>query len=58
MHCGKYRMKLYFSEYHSYIRPKTKRVGRYIGKTKAVGKAYVKIKAGQDIDLFGEAEAK
>ena len=40
------------------VRPKTKRVGRYIGKTKAVRKAYVKIKAGQDIDLFGEAEAK
>ena len=40
------------------VRPKTKRVGGYIGKTKAVRKAYVKIKAGQDIDLFGEAEAK
>lgn len=40
------------------VRPKTKRVGRYIGKTKAIRKAYVKIKAGQDIDLFGEAEAK
>ena len=40
------------------VRPKTKRVGRYIGKTKAVRKAYVNIKAGQDIDLFGEAEAK
>lgn len=40
------------------VRPKTKRVGRYIGKTKEVRKAYVKIKAGQDIDLFGEAEAK
>ncbi len=40
------------------VRAKTKRVGRYIGKTKAIRKAYVKIKAGQDIDLFGEAEAK
>ena len=40
------------------VRPKKKRVGRYVGKTKAVRKAYVKIKAGQDIDLFGEAEAK
>ena len=40
------------------VRKKKKRVGRYIGKTKAVRKAYVKIKAGQDIDLFGEAEAK
>ncbi len=38
--------------------PKKKRVGRYVGMTKAVRKAYVKIKAGQDIDLFGEAEAK
>jgi len=40
------------------VRAKTKRVGRYIGKTRAIRKAYVKIKAGQDIDLFGEAEAK
>lgn len=40
------------------VRPKKKRVGRYVGKTKAIRKAYVKIKAGQDIDLFGEAEAK
>ena len=40
------------------VKPKTKRVGRYVGKTKAVRKAYVKIKAGQEINLFGEAEAK
>lgn len=40
------------------ICPKKKRMGRYVGKTKAIRKAYVKIKAGQDIDLFGEAEAK
>jgi len=29
-------------------------MGRYVGKTKAIRKAYVKIKAGQDINLFGE----
>ena len=40
------------------VKPKTKRVGRYVGKKKAVRKAYVKIKAGQEINLFGEAEAK
>lgn len=33
------------------VKPKKKRVGRYVGKTKAVRKAIVKIKAGQDIDL-------
>lgn len=38
------------------IKPKTKRVGRYTGKTSAVHKAIVKIKEGQSIDLFGEAE--
>ena len=36
------------------VNPKTKRMGRYVGKTKAIRKAYVKIKAGQDINLFGE----
>ena len=36
------------------VKPKTKRVGRYVGKTKAVRKAIVKIKEGQQIDLFGE----
>ena len=40
------------------VKPKTKRVGRYVGKTKAVRKAYVKIAEGQDINLFGEEEAK
>lgn len=40
------------------VKPKTKRVGRYVGKTKAVRKAYVKIKAGQEINLFGEEEVK
>ena len=37
-------------------KPKTKRVGRYTGKTSAVHKAIVKINEGQSIDLFGEAE--
>ena len=37
-------------------KPKTKRVGRYTGKTSAVHKAIVKIKEGQSIDLFGEVE--
>lgn len=36
------------------VKAKTKRMGRYVGKTKAIRKAYVKIKAGQDINLFGE----
>lgn len=40
------------------VKPKTKRVGRYVGKTKTVRKAYVKIKAGQEINLFGEEEVK
>ena len=40
------------------VKPKTKRVGRYVGKTKAIRKAIVKIKAGQDIDLFGENTEK
>ncbi len=36
------------------VRPKTKRMGRYVGKTNAVRKAIVKLPAGQDISLFGE----
>ncbi|MGX8835479.1 50S ribosomal protein L23 [Amedibacillus sp. YH-ame6] len=36
------------------VKSKEKRMGKYVGKTKAVRKAYVKIKAGQDIKLFGE----
>ena len=40
------------------VKPKKKRVGRYVGKTKAVRQAIVKIKAGQDIDLFGENTEK
>ena len=37
-------------------KPKTKRVGRYTGKTSAVHKAIVKLAEGSTIDLFGEAE--
>jgi len=37
-------------------KPKTKRVGRYTGKTHAVHKAIVKLAEGSTIDLFGEAE--
>ena len=33
---------------------KTKRVGKYVGKTSAVRKAVVKLPEGQDINLFGE----
>lgn len=40
------------------VKPKTKRVGHYVGKTKAIRKAIVKIKAGQEIDLFGEKNEK
>ena len=34
------------------VRPKTKRLGRYVGKTNAVKKAIVKFPAGQMIDIF------
>jgi large subunit ribosomal protein L23 len=36
------------------VRPKTKRMGRYVGKTSAVRKAVVKLPEGQDITLFDE----
>jgi large subunit ribosomal protein L23 len=36
------------------VRPKTKRMGRYVGKTSAVRKAVVKLPEGQDISLFDE----
>ena len=36
------------------VKPKKKRVGRYVGKTKAVRKAIVKLPQGQDINLFNE----
>ena len=36
------------------VKPKTKRMGKYVGTPKNVRKAYVKIKEGQDINLFGE----
>jgi large subunit ribosomal protein L23 len=34
------------------VRPKTKRVGKYVGQTSAVRKAIIKIAAGQKINLF------
>ena len=36
------------------VRPKTKRMGRYVGKTNKRKKAIVKLKEGYEIDLFGE----
>ena len=36
------------------VRPKTKRMGRYVGKTNAVRKAVVKLPEGQDISLYDE----
>ena len=36
------------------VRPKTKRMGRYVGKTNAGRKAVVKLPEGQDITLFDE----
>ena len=37
-----------------YVKPKTKRMGRYVGKTKRIKKSIVKLKEGYSIDLFGE----
>ncbi|TDW24866.1 LSU ribosomal protein L23P [Breznakia blatticola] len=34
------------------VRPKAKRMGKYEGKTKAIRKAIVTIKEGQEINLF------
>lgn len=36
------------------VHPKTKRVGKYTGKTKAYKKAVVQLEEGQDISLFNE----
>ena len=36
------------------VTPITKRMGRYVGKTKRRKKAIVKLKEGYSIDLFGE----
>lgn len=35
------------------VRPKTKRMGRYVGKTNKRKKAIVKLKEGYEINLFG-----
>ena len=37
------------------VRPKTKRVGRYTGKTNRRRKAIVKLAEGQSLDLYSEA---
>lgn len=36
------------------VHPKTKRMGKYIGRTNAVRKAIVKLAEGQEINLFSE----
>ena len=36
------------------VKPKTKRMGRYVGKTKRRRKAIVNLKEGYSINLFGE----
>lgn len=36
------------------VKPKTKRMGRYVGKTNRRRKAIVKLKDGYEINLFGE----
>ena len=36
------------------VKPKTKRLGKYVGKTNKRRKAIVKLAEGHKIDLFGE----
>jgi len=36
------------------VKPKTKRMGKYVGKTNRRRKAIVKLKKGNEINLFGE----
>lgn len=36
------------------VHPKTRRVGRYEGKTRAYKKAYVKLAEGDSINIYGE----
>ena len=36
------------------VAPKTKRMGKYVGKTNKRRKAIVKLKEGSEINLFGE----
>ena len=38
------------------VRPKDKRVGRYVGKTNAVRKAIVKLPEGKEINLYGDQD--
>lgn len=39
-------------------KPKKKRMGKYVGETRAIRKAIVTIAEGQDINLFGEEVAE
>lgn len=34
------------------VKPKTKRMGKYVGKTKSIKKAYVKVKDGYKITIL------
>lgn len=36
------------------IKPKAKRVGRYMGHTKAIHKAYIKLKKGSNITILSD----
>ena len=36
------------------VKPRTKRMGRYVGKTKAVKKAYIKLKEGYSINILAD----
>lgn len=36
------------------VKPKTKRMGKYVGKTNRRKKAIVRLKEGNEINLFGE----
>ena len=36
------------------VKPKTKRVGRYVGKTKAIKKAYIKLAEGSKIEILAD----
>ena len=36
------------------VKPKEKRMGRYVGKTKAIKKAYIKLKDGYNIKILAD----
>lgn len=39
-------------------KPKTKTVGRFVGKTSAVKKAVIKLAAGEQLSLFNDEQSK